>query len=117
MSTIKRIYILTFTAESLPPDGLSSVVKIADDMLRKKNPVFARLMEEVPPGASLKVANVRYAGPLMHTPETMQTTFRGWLSKQYQVDFKPEINQNFFPHGMRDPQGRENFFLFYFEMA
>ena len=52
----------------------------------------------------------------MHTPQTMQTSLAGWIQNQYNVTFHPVIGQTFFPQGTRDPQGRDNFFLFYFDV-
>jgi hypothetical protein len=115
--TVKTLFILTFTADPMNPETLRSVVSFADNMLQRKNPAFASIMQEqMLPGSRIEIANIQYAGPSMHTPENMQTTLQGWLKRQYNVEFRPEINQNFFPQGMRDPQGRDNFFLFYFDM-
>jgi len=33
-----------------------------------------------------------------------------------EVKFEPEFNENFFPHAMRDPLGRENYFLYCFDL-
>ena len=109
---VNAVYIMAITTEKMPAATLQPVVKIADGMLRKKNPVFERLWSEnVKPDTKIEVANVKYAGPLMHTPQSMQSTLAGWIKNQYGVDFKPEVGVNFFPHGMRDPQGKENYFL------
>jgi hypothetical protein len=114
---VKAVYVMTFTTQKMPAATLQPVVKIADNMLRKKTPAFVRLWEErVKPETMIEVSNLQYAGPMMHTPQSMQATLAGWIKKQYDVEFKPEMGENFFPHGMRDPQGKENFFLFYFDM-
>jgi hypothetical protein len=116
-ASVKAVYIMTFTAEPMPAEALKPAVKAAEGMLKGKNPVFAQLWtEQMKPESKIEVANVQYAGPMMHTPQTMQTTLAGWIKKQYNADYQPIVNKNFFPHGMRDGQGRENFFLFYFEM-
>ena len=115
---VKAVYIMTFTTKEMPPDELKTVVQIAEGMLKGKNPVFAQLWaKQMRPETKIEVANVKYAGPMMHTPQTMQTTLAGWIKKQYDVDYKPKAGVNFFPHGMRDPQGKENFFLFYFDLG
>jgi len=113
-NTVKTMYVLTFTTEEMVAEELMPVVKIAQGMLEKKNPNFAKLIREMKPDTRIEIANMQYAGPIMHTPQTMQTALGGWMSNQYGADFMPAINKNFFPHGMKDPQGKENFFLFYF---
>ena len=114
---VKTVYIMAITAEEMPNDRLIPVVHIADHRLRAKNPAFARLMTgQMLPKSKIEVANILYAGPIMHTPQAMQQALASWIKKKYSVDYKPVLNQNFFPHGMRDPQGRENYFLFYFDM-
>jgi hypothetical protein len=114
---IKGLYIMAFTSEELEPEKLNIVTHVADNMLRAKNPTFKALMEErMAPKTRIEIANLKHV-PIMHTPQTMQTTMMGWLKRQYGVAFKPVIEKNFFPHGMRDPQGRENYFLFYFDIA
>jgi hypothetical protein len=116
-SAVKAVYVMAITTEKMPEAQLQPVVKIADNMLRKKEPAFTHLWEEkVQPQTMIEVANVKYAGPLMHTPQSMQSTLAGWIKNQYGVEFKPVMGVNFFPHGMRDPQGKKNFFLFYFDV-
>jgi len=116
-TAIKTMFVMAFTTEKMPVETLQSVVQIAQGMLQKKNPAFAKLLsEQMKPETKIEVANLKYAGSIMHTPQTMQTSLGGWIKNQYQVSFTPFVNKNFFPHGMRDPQGKENFFLFYFDM-
>ena len=115
--TVKGLYILALTAEILSPDTLKSVVQIGDDMLREKNRAFAHLLgEQMHPDTPIIVANILFAGALMHTLQTMQAALIGWLEVQHNVECTPAINHSFFPHGMRDPQDRENFLLYYFDM-
>ncbi|MBN1316006.1 MAG: hypothetical protein JXA42_11075 [Anaerolineales bacterium] len=115
--TVKALYIMALTTEELPADELKPVVKIAEGMLKGKNLAFAHLMDnQLAPDSMIHIANVQYAGAIMHTPQTMQATLAGWIKRQHNVNFRPILGQNFFPHGMRDPQGKENYFLFYFEM-
>ncbi|MBE9099192.1 hypothetical protein [Vacuolonema iberomarrocanum] len=115
--TIKGIYILAITAEKLEPEALMPVVQMADTMLQNKNTTFTAMMERaLAVNAPIEVANIQYAGSLMHTPQTMQSTLAGWIQKQYNVAYQPVIGQTFFPQGTRDPQGRDNFFLFYFDV-
>ena len=115
--TVKTLYILTLTAKKMPAETLRPIVHIAEGMLKGKDTTFARLMrEQMLPDTKIEIANIKYAGPLIHTPQTMQLTLAGWIKRQYNVDFGPEVGKNFFPHGMRNSQGKENFFLFYFDM-
>ena len=117
VSTVKAVYVMAITAEKMPADALMSAVKAAQAMLTQKNPTFAKLFgEQMQPQSKIEVANIKYAGSLMHTPQTMQTTLIGWVKNQYNVDVKLVVNKNFFPHGMFDAQKRENFFLFYFDI-
>ena len=44
----------------------------------------------------------------------MQATLAGWLQKENTI-FDPRLGDNFFPHGMRDSKGQENYILFYFD--
>jgi hypothetical protein len=115
--SVERLYIMAFTPEELEPEKLKHVALVADGMMRAKNRTFKQLMEEqMGPKTRIEIANVQYL-PIMHTPQTMQATMMGWLKRQYGVTFKPVVDKNFFPHGMRDPQGRENYILFYFDMV
>ena len=115
-SAVKTMYVMTFTTEEMKAEELMPVVKMAQGMLEKKNPNFAKIISEMAPDTRIEVANMQYAGSIMHTPQTMQTALGGWMSNQYGAACIPVVNKNFFPHGMKDPQGKENFFLFYFDM-
>jgi len=53
----------------------------------------------------------------MHTPQTMQAALMGWLENLYNMAYKPTEDKNFFPHRMKDPQGKEIFILFYFDLG
>jgi hypothetical protein len=94
---------------------LKAVVQVADRMLRAKNPAFKQLMEEeMAPRTPIEIANLQHMA-VFHTPQTMQATLAGWLKHKYNVPYEPVVGKNFFPHGMRDAQGKENYVLFYFD--
>jgi len=112
---VKAVYIMAFTPEKLNPKTLQGVTYLAADMLKAKNPAFKQLMEHLTPQTPIEIANLQYMA-MFHTPQVMQTSLMGWLKKQYNVTFAPVSGSNFFLHGMRDPQGRENFILFYFDI-
>ena len=112
---IKAVYVLTFTAEAMNNDALAPVLKIAEIMLQEKNTGFSKLWEGVQEDPPKKSGNYLYNAE-MHNPQTMQVAFDTWLIGQHDVKFEPEFGETFFPHAMRDPQGRENFFLFYFDL-
>jgi hypothetical protein len=90
---------------------------MADEMLKRKNSSFASLWEDhMQPDTAIKIANIQFAGSLMHPPKAMQTALIGWQKEEHNIVCIPDLNHNFFPHGMRDPQGRENYFLFHFDL-
>jgi hypothetical protein len=108
---------MAFTPEPLAPDELKQVVQVADRMLRAKDVAFKHLTEAgMAPQTRIEIASLQHI-PLMHTPQTMQTTLAGWLKKQYAVVYAPALGKNFFPHGMRDPRGKETYVLFYFDLS
>ena len=45
----------------------------------------------------------------------MQTSMMGWLERQYNIVATPVAGSNFFMHGVRDSEGKEKVFLFYFD--
>jgi hypothetical protein len=95
---------------------LQALAHGAADRLRAKDPTFKQLMEErMEPKTSVEMATIEFI-PAMSSPQTMQTSMMGWLKNQYHVTFNPTIGQNFFVHGLRDSQGKENFILFYFDL-
>ena len=112
---INGLYVLTFTAEAMNEDVLSPVLGIAEKMLQEKNAGFAKLWKAVNEETLKKSGNYLYNAE-MHNPQTMQVAFDTWLIGQHDVKFEPEFGENFFPHAMRDPQGRENYFLYYFDI-
>jgi hypothetical protein len=114
--SVKGLYIFAFTPEELDPEKLKIIVKVAEGMLRAKNLAFKQLMEQMQPQTRVEIGNMKHI-PLMHTPQTMQTTLMGWLKRAYGVAYQPTVDKNFFPHGMRDPQGKENYILFYFDLG
>jgi hypothetical protein len=113
--SIKGLYILTFTAEEISTEALKSVIPIADKMLKEKNPAFAALHQSIQEDTPLHTSNRVYDSSL-HNPHTMQVSFDTWLMGQHKAKFEPSFDENFFPHAMRDPQGRENYFLYYFDV-
>jgi hypothetical protein len=69
----------------------------------------------MPPRARLEISNPEF-NPAVHTPTNMQTLIGEWLQKQFNVACHPIPDNNLFLHGMRNPQGRQNIFLFYFDI-
>ncbi len=113
MTTLQTIYIMTFTAEKMAKDALFGMFDAASEMLSAKNRAFARCMNMRENDTLMTFSNLLYA-PNMHTPQTMQSTLAGWLQND-NTTFDPRLGENFFPHGMRDSRGRENYILFYFD--
>ena len=112
---VKAMYIMAFTPAKMAPKPLQAVTHLAGDMLKAKDSTFKQLMEHLAPKTPIEIANLQYIAS-MYTPQVMQTSMKGWLEKQYNIAFKPVAGNNFFLHGMRDPQGKENFILFYFDI-
>lgn len=112
---VHGVYVLTFTAESMDDETLNPVLEIAANMLREKHKSFAKLWEVIDEETLMKSGNHPY-NPDMHNPQTMQLAMDTWLIGQHDVKFEPEFGETFFPHAMRDPQGRENYFLYYFDV-
>ena len=113
---IKGIYILSITAEALEAEQMIPIVHMADDMLRNKNATFVAMMEKASEmNTPIEIANIQYAGPIFHTPQTMQESLASWIRDKYNVIYQPILWQTFFPQRTRDSQGRDNFFLFYFD--
>ncbi len=112
---VKSLYILTLTAETMAEDALKPVLAIAEKMLQEKSSAFAKLRASMQEDTPLQIGNQPYNAEL-HNPQTMQIALDTWLIGQHGVKFEPEFNENFFPHAMRDPQGRENYFLYYFDL-
>ncbi len=112
---IKGAYVLTFTAETMNKDALAPVLEIAERMLQEKNAGFAKLQAAMQEDTPKESGNYLYNAK-MHNPQTMQIAFDTWLIGQHDVKFEPEFGETFFPHAMRDPQGRENYFLYYFDL-
>ncbi len=113
---IKGLYIFTFTADAMSEADLKPVLQIAEKMLREKHAAFTKLSEAMRETTPLQIGNQPYNAE-MHNPQTMQIALDTWLIGHHDVKFEPEFNENFFPHAMRDPQGRENYFLYYFDVA
>ena len=97
-------------------DTLIALFRMASDRLKEKDTTFKERMENWANSKSrAEISNIQYSA-MMHTPESMQTSMMGWLKRQYNIAFKPVTGSNFFVHGMGDPEGRENIFLFYFDV-
>ena len=113
--TVKGVYMLSFTAEKMDDETLFPVLSIAEKMLQEKHAAFAKLWASIRDETHKKTGNHLYNAE-MHNPQTMQVAFDTWLIGQHDVKFAPEFGENFFPHAMSDPQGRENYFLYYFDL-
>jgi hypothetical protein len=112
---IKALYVVAFTPAKMDQNELMSVTHLAMDKLKAKDSLFKQRVKEMPPEARLEITNLEFI-PAVHTPANMQTLMGDWLKNQYNVTFNPTPDNNFFLHGMRNPQGRQNIFLFYFDM-
>lgn len=111
---IKALYVVAFTPEELDQDRLVPLVFFASDRLKAINPTFRRRMEQMASKTPMKMVSIKHF-PRVHTPKSMQTSMNAVLKKQ-NVAFNPIPDDNFFVHGMTDPQGKENYFLFYADM-
>ncbi len=81
-SMVKALYVLTLTTEKMPGEMLKPVVHTAAAMLKGKDSTFAQLMgTQMLPETKIEIVNVKYAGSIMHTPQTMQSTLAGWIKK------------------------------------
>lgn len=112
---LKALYVVAFTPAKMDRNELMSVTNLAMDNLKAKNSLFKQRIEGMPPKARLEISNAEF-NVAIHTPATMQTLMGDWLQKQFNLSFKPISDNNFFLHGMRNPQGRQNIFLFYFDI-
>ncbi|MEW5956554.1 MAG: hypothetical protein AB1801_02440 [Chloroflexota bacterium] len=111
---VKALYMMAFTPEKLNPKTVQGVTFLAADMLKAKDPTFKQLMAGLAPKTPIEIASLQFVASF-YTPQTMQTSMKSWVEKQYNVAFDPIAGSNFFLQGMRDPQGRENYVLFYFD--
>ena len=114
MPTLQTFYIMAFTPEKMENNMLMGVCKMASDRLAAKDKAFAQRTALIGKTTRITFSNQLHS-PMMHTPQNMQATLGGWL-KNENVPFNPVLGETFFVFGMKDPQGRENFFLFYFHM-
>jgi hypothetical protein len=112
---LKALYVLAFTPRKMDRNELLPVVFMAVDRLKGKNPTFKQRMEEMAPRAPIEINNTEFI-PATHTPTNMQTLMSEWVKRQYNVNFNPTPESNFFLHGMRSPEGKQHIFLFYFDM-
>ena len=114
---VKGLYVMVFAPEKQEAEKLKEITEVADRMLREKDLNFKQLIEQqMASNTKMNITGVQYA-PLMHTPQSMQTTLMGWLKKAHNVEFKPLLGKTFFPHGMKQPDGNETFIFFYFDMG
>lgn len=114
MPALQTVYIMAFTPEKMENNALVGMCQAAANMLSAKNQAFAQRMSLLNEQSRMTFSNQLHI-PTMHSPQVMQSTLAGWL-KNENTPFDPRIGDNFFPHGMRDPQGRENYVLFYFDL-
>lgn len=114
MNKIKGLYVMAFTPGKMDQDSLQRLTNEAVNRLKAKNLPFKQRFEGKPPQVGLEMTNTEF-NPAMHTPKNMQSLMSEWLGQQYNVTFKPKEDDSFFFHGMRNPQGRQNIFLFYFD--
>lgn len=115
MATIQTIYMMAFTPEKMESNTLMAVCQMAADRLASKDKMFAQRMNMTSKETRMTFSNQLYL-VTMHTPQVMQSTLAGWLQNENVTsDFR--IGDNFFPYGIRDPQGRENYILFYFDFG
>ncbi|MBI3162634.1 MAG: hypothetical protein HYZ23_08995 [Chloroflexi bacterium] len=114
MPTLKTIYMMAFTPAKMDNNMLMGVCKMAADRLSAKDRAFAQRMELMTRDTRITLSNQLHIST-MHTPQVMQNTLGGWL-KNENVPFDPVPGDTFFAHGLKDPKGMDNFFLFYFHM-
>jgi hypothetical protein len=112
---IKALYVAAFTPEELNREKLIPLVFFAIDRLKAINPTFNRRIEQMPAKTPIEMSSLKHF-PKVHTLTSMQTSMKVVL-KKHNVALNPTAEDNFFVHGMTDPQGKENIFLFYFDMA
>jgi len=113
MAALQTVYIMAFTPEKMDKDALMGMCQAASQMLSSKNRAFAECMSMLSDTTRMTFSNQLHV-PTIHTPQVMQTTFAGWLQNENR-SFAPRIGGNFFPHGMRDTKGRENYILVFFD--
>ena len=113
-TNVKALYVMVFAPEKWGQDQVKEITKVAEGMLKGKDSQFKRLFDEqMRPSTRIDISNVQYM-PFTNTPEWMQTMFSGWMKKS-NVEFMPMPGNNLFQHGMKDQNGKEVFFFFYFE--
>ena len=114
MPTLQTIYMMAFTPAKMDNNTLMGVCRMAADRLSAKDNAFAQRMSLMSKTTRITFSNQLYLST-MHTPQVMQTTLGGWL-KNENAPFNPVPGDTFFFHGMKDPRGMDNYFLFYFDM-
>jgi hypothetical protein len=114
MPALQSVYMMAFTPEKVETNILMSLCQMAADRLAAKDKTFAQRMSMLTQDTRLTCSNQLFAIN-MHTPENMQLTLKDWLKNENQPS-ELRFGDNFFPYGMRDPKGRENYFLFYFDI-
>lgn len=116
MSSLKAVYVMGFTPEKMENDAFVQMCRMAGDFLEKKDAAFRARMDQINTQKVMLHFSNQVFIPLMHNPHTMQTTLGGWM-KNEGIPFAPVLGENFFVNGIRDPQGREHYVLFYFHSA
>lgn len=109
---IKALHVAAFTPEELDQDRLIPLAFFAIDRLKAINPTFNRRMEQMASKTPIVAVSFKHF-PKMHTLTSMQASMQAVL-KKHNVAFNPTPEDDFFIHGMKDPQGKENFFSFLF---
>jgi hypothetical protein len=112
--TIKALYVAAFTPEELDRDKLTPLVFFASDRLKAINPTFNRRMEQMASKTPIEMISIKHF-PGIHTLTSMQTSMKSVLNNN-KVAFNPTPDDDFFVHGMTNPQGQEHIFLFYFDI-
>jgi hypothetical protein len=103
---------MAFTHEKPTNRALMAVARLAANELAEKDQAFAQKMGMLGPRTTITFSNQQYV-PIFHTPPGMETSLGRWLKKE-NIVFKPVKGENFFLSALKDPQNRENYFLFYF---
>lgn len=111
---IKALHAVAFTPEELNREKLVPLVFFAIDRLKAINPTFKRRTEQMTPKTPIEMVSIKHF-PRVHTPKSMQLSMKAVLKKR-NLAFDPTPEDDFFLHSMTDPQGKENFFLFYFDI-
>lgn len=113
---IKALYVLALTALQMDQKMLMGFTRMAADRLQANDPVFKQRMEQWMQSRT----RIEFAGA-PHVAGTtlanMQEIMANWLKQKFNITLNPTPGYDYFVHGLRDPQGRENIVLYYFDLA